>query len=160
MAKGPLITDEVIKLIAKAYLEHPEWRAKEIQSEVNTWLRTKNHRVNPEWPGLSTVQKELTKIRKRDAMRQPESKRIDELWSIGTLAEFNIPPEATPKVFQLQQKRTDAEKPLTIREAMWVGRLHILIEDINRLGLLAIHYALMERVCELADIPNDTFNMD
>ena len=162
MAKGPKITDEVIKLIAQIYLEYPNWRAKEIRSEVNARLYNANPRLNPEWPGLSAVQKELTKIRKRDAMRHPESKRIDERWSIGTLAEFSIPSEAILKTYQLQQMRKDAEKPLTIREAMWIGRLHILIEDedINNLGLLAIQYALMERVCELADITNDTFNMD
>ena len=43
---------------------------------------------------------------------------------------------------------------------MWVGRLHMLIEDIDELSLLAVQYALVERVCELADIPNDTFDMD
>lgn len=160
MAKGPRITDEVIKLIAQVYLEYPNWRAKEIQSEVNARLYNANPRLNPGWPGLSAVQKELTKIRRRDAMRHPESKRIDERWSIGTLAEFNIPPEAIPKVFQIQQNRRDAEKPQTIRQAMWAGRLHMLIEDIGELSLLAASCALMERVCELADIPNDTFNTD
>ncbi len=160
MAKGPKITDEVIKLIAQIYLEYPNWRAKEIQSEVSARLYKANPRLNPDWPGLSAVQKELTEIRKRDAVRQPESKKIDKRWSISTLAEFNIPPEAIPKVFQIQQNRKDAEKPLTIREAMWAGRLHMLIEDIGKLSLLAASYALMERVCELADIPNDSFNTD
>lgn len=161
MARGNVLTDRVRSLLAEIYLGHPDRRSLKIREELIKRLHGENpYYDDPEWPRLNTVQKELAKIRKRDAMRHPESKRIDERWSIGTLAEFNIPPEAIPKVFQIQQNRRDAEKPQTIREAMWAGRLHMLIEDIGKLSLVAASYALRERVCELADIPSDTFNTD
>ena len=64
MAKGPVIPDDVKRDIAEVYLEHRDWRAKEIQSEVNSRLRKRNYKINPDWPGLSAVQKQLTQIRK------------------------------------------------------------------------------------------------
>lgn len=129
MAKGPIITDEVKWLIAKIYLEHPDWRAKEVRMEVNTRLCKENPKLNPDWPGLSTVQKELTEIRKKYAARPPESTKLDEPWSLGSLVEYPIAPEALPVVISVYKKCMLEEEPeLTIREALWIGRLYRIIE--------------------------------
>ncbi|MFC2047213.1 hypothetical protein ACFLTK_02920 [Chloroflexota bacterium] len=153
MAKGPVITDRVKQQIAGVYLEHPDWRAKEVQYEVDCLLSGRG-------PGLSAVQKELTKIRKRDKERSSELRSLDRPWSIGTLMEYDIPPEALPKIVQMQDFGRQTEKPLSIREARWVGRLHTLTTDMKILVGLSLHYALRERVCELTCIPMDTFNID
>ncbi len=144
MAKGPRITLEVESLITGAYLEHPEWRAKEIQSEVNTRLRKENPRVNPDWPGISAVQKALTNIRKNEAQLPPEEKELDQPWSIGTLVKHPIPPECLPAVLRAfyAERRTDVKTDeyfrigyefghktyLTIREALWIARLSVLFK--------------------------------
>lgn len=132
MAKGPRITDEVKWLIAKIYLEHPDWRAKEVRMEVNTRLCKKNPKLNPDWPGLSTVQKELTEIRKKYAARPPEATKLDEPWSLGSLVEYPIAPEAILRVVSIYEKclleAASEDWLLSIREALWIGRLHKIIE--------------------------------
>lgn len=153
MAKGPFITDRIRQLIASEHIKDPKAPAKEIQYTVNKQLNGKG-------PGLSSVQKELARIRKNDNERPSELKRLDELWSIGTLAEYDITPEALPKLVQIQNLRRHADKPLTIREAKWVSRLHAITTEVKELSVLSIFYALQERISEISNIPNDTSNLD
>ena len=94
MAKGPLITDRTRKMIADVYLKHRDWRAKEIQDAVN-------RQMNGKGPGLSAVQKELTKIRKRDAELSAESSELDMPWTTFSLAKYPVTPEAVPTLLKL-----------------------------------------------------------
>ena len=48
MAKGPIITDRTRQIIAEVYLQHTDWRAKEIQDQVN-------RRMSGYGPGLSAI---------------------------------------------------------------------------------------------------------
>ena len=153
MAKGPLITNEIIQLIARVYLEHPEWRAKEIQNEVNTQLRKRSPRVNPDWPGLNAVQKALTKIRKRDNERPSELKELDMPWSTASLAKYPVSPEALPAVLKAWVWLPEnINLSLTIREALWVGRLYAAIEDMPTLLFVAQVRAGHERVNEVTGV--------
>jgi hypothetical protein len=152
MAKNPLITDEVKRVIAQMYLKHSDWRAKEIRDGVEARLHEQNPRSKPGWPGLSTVQKELTKQRKTDDTRPPESKGLDEPWNIATMADADneIPAEALPIVLRVWAKSFERKgKSLTIREAKWVSRLYHLINDIDSLKWYAKFYALEERTTEI-----------
>lgn len=79
---------------------------------------------------------------------------------MGTLSEYEIPVQALPRVVEVQKLRRDAPKPLTIREAKWIGRLCCLAGDVYKLGLMALYYAHREMVCELAGIKCDTFLVD
>ena len=161
MARGNFLTKDIKGLIAKVYLEHPEWRTCKIREEViNQYHGVSSNYDNPNWPGISIVQKELANIRRQDNERSPRSKKMDGLWSIATLVEYDIFPLAMQKVVQIQNLRRNAEKPLTIREARWVSRLHTLTTDIKELGILSIFYALRERICELISTPDDTFHID
>ena len=161
MAKGPRITDGIRWVIARIYLEHPDWRAKEVRMELSTWLCKENPELNPDWPGLSTVQKELTKIRENDKERPSKSKGLDNPWSIGALVEYDIPAQAIPTVLRVGVEMADIMKrPLSIREAMWVGRLHSLTQDINTLIIWAATYAIHESLCEFTGTKLDTSDND
>jgi len=152
MAKGPIITPDVLELIAEVHLQHISWRAKEVRQEVNTRLRRENSHVDPEWPGLSAVQKELTKIREINDARTPESKRLDESWGTYSLAKYPIPPEALPSVLQVWvYVREKLDEPFTIREALWVSRLYAATKDIATLAEFAMHHSLGERIRELSE---------
>jgi hypothetical protein len=156
MPKGPPITDEVRRFIAEVNEEHPDWVAKEVKEEVQARLRQLGHQANPNWPGISTVQIELKKIRDE---RAKGLSPVDRPWSIGRLVEYDIPAEAVPKVLEIQATRA-AYDPLTIREAKWVGRLHTIFEDIMDLAIWAGMYAEREKVCELANLEKDTSYID
>ena len=135
MAKGPIVTPEIEARIAAVYQKHPKWKAPTVRNEVEHLLHTKNARYPKGWPSLSTVQKVLAVVRKRADMPSPQ----DEPWSLSTLDDYPIPPEALQRVLE-EYKRCkeggrfidsdaftvspgDAFPYLTIRQAKWVARL-------------------------------------
>jgi len=138
MPKGPTITHRVRELIAKVHYEHTDWRAKEVQHEVKALLAKGHPGLNPDWPGLSAVQKELNRLRKSP---NPQ----DKPWNMLTLSEYELPPEALPAVLQAWfHTRLNSSRPFTIREAKWVAWLHCTIKDINKLAKIASYYAELE----------------
>ena len=154
MPKGPLITDKVKQLIAEMYLQHRDWRAKEVQDEVD-------HRMSGNGPGLSAIQKELTKIRKKDAARSPESKGLDIPWSTLSLSEYPIPPEALPSVFQVWVWiRENLNTTFTIREAQWAARLYAIIKDIRTLAAIARGHSVLEKIGEVTGGAFESHNID
>ncbi len=156
MPKGPKITAEVKRFIAEVNDEHPDWMAKEVKDEVQRRLRRLGHQPNPNWPGISAIQIELKRMRD-DRGKGPLP--IDSPWSIGRLAEYDIPSEAVSKVLEIQAIRA-AHDPLTIREAKWVGRLHTVTENLMKLAIWAALYAEREKACELANVEKDTSDLD
>jgi hypothetical protein len=102
MAKGPIITDEVKRIIAAVYDAHRDWSAKQVQFAVDK-------RLHGNGPKLSATQKELAKIRKTDEDRTPESKGLDEPWSLASSSinpEYELPPEVIPIVLEAKRIRS------------------------------------------------------
>jgi hypothetical protein len=129
MPKGALLTDDVKILIAKVYKKYSKkWTAPMVRNEVD--LRLHNQKFTG-WPSLSSVQKVLAIIRKKESEPSP----LDETWCFYSLAEYPIAPEAIPLVISIYNKcylesegsYTGAWMP-SIREMLWVGRLHKIIE--------------------------------
>lgn len=159
MAKGPKITGDVRLRIAAVYLENPNWRAKEIQHEVNSQLRKENPRLETDWPGLSAVQKELTKIRKGHV--KVKQRGLDEPFSLASLAKYNIPPEAVPVIMWVYRKRLREEEiHFTIRQALWIARLHTFFNPATDVEDWAFVYALREELCEILGAPFFTRDLD
>ena len=157
MAKGPKISNEVRRSIALVYLAHSDWKAKEIQEEVN-------RRLGGNGPGLSAVQKVLTPMRDPERQKQLSETGLDEPWSLGSMGtkpEYELPPEIIPIVLELKRarelsiKNTDPERvasanrifrvreleklpgwvvkfhdgpqPFSVREAKWVARIRYVL---------------------------------
>ena len=128
--------------------------------------------MNPDWPGLSLVQKELAKIRKRDAERSPESKGLDRPWSIGTFFEHTMPPEVIPLLLQIQADRREADFTMSVRQARWIAVLRQVIvtsEVVKNLDMdakktviqsVAFAYAMREEISELTGTLLDTSDLD
>lgn len=160
MAKGPVIPDDVKRDIAEVYLEHRDWRAKEIQSEVNSRLLKRNPRLSPDWPGLSAVQKQLTQIRKKYKNTYPDPE--DEKWTIATLEQYPIHSEALPFVLQVWAEFESKNEKLTIREAKWVARLYTVTREcpFNYLTTFVDNYASAELATKIAGINWDSTLLD
>lgn len=154
MPKGPKITPDVKRLIAEVHDEYPDKIGKEVAAEVQARLKQIKPDVMPDWPGLSIVQIELKKLREYDGPQ-----RNDGLWCMGKLAEYDIPPEAIPKILAIQELKI-THKPLTIREAQWAGRLYAVIQGVMELAIGCTIYAERERICEKAGIEKDTSDID
>ncbi len=104
--------------------------------------------------GLGAVQKELTKIRKNP------SSPLDEPWSLGSLAEYEIPPEAMPTVMSAYKKRLAEKDVLTIREALWIGRLHNAVDPPDLVWDWAFLYATWDLISWIQAKPFDSRRLD
>lgn len=162
MAKGAHLTPEVKKLIAQIYLEHPDYGPTKIREELLKRMKETgvDQYFGPDWPSVSAVGKVVTEIRKRDDARLPELKRIDSPWSLSSLAEYNIPPEALPVVMSFYKKRLAEDDVLTIREALWAARLCKIIDAPDLVWDWAFLYATDEMVSEILGKPFDSRELD
>lgn len=155
MSKGPVITKDVDLLIAEVYLTDTNQRAKEVQDKVNILLQGKG-------PGLSAIQKKLTKLRNSEAKERLNP--LDKPWCIGTVSQFDIAPEALPVVLKIWKMSLllEIEQPFIIRQAMWMARIYKFFpsRDIVTLYNYATLYARREHACELLGIPYDTADFD
>jgi len=154
MAKGTYLTDEVKQLIAKVYLEHPNWGNKEIQKEVVEISHRMDKYLEPDWPGYSVVQKELAKIRAKQKQIPPESLEIEKPWCTSSLVKYPIVPNALPSVLSIWLWMKEHENNwLTIREALWIARLYTITTDTRQLMSLAIRHSRQEKMSELLGKP-------
>jgi len=165
MARGLIVTTEVEYIIASVYQKHPKWKATEVRNEVSHILRKSNPKLPSGWPGLSTVQKVLAIVRKPQV--DPQSKP----WSMATLNEYPIPPDAIPSVLKVWEyldyivcevglDELAFDPTLTIRGAKWAGRLAHVIDDIEVLSFWASEYAFVEQTLQYLGKPFDSHVLD
>lgn len=90
---------------------------------------------------------EDTMIKKISEARNKPKSPLDEQWSLGYLAQYDIPPDALPIVMRIYEKRLrELKQDFTIREAMWIARLSKCTDDLIVLERFATVYALTEKV--------------
>ena len=162
MAKGPIVTKAVEILIARVYQKHRKWKAPEIQREVSYLLHAENPGLPSHWPGLSYVQKVLAIVRKK-AKELPDPQ--EKPWSMATLDEYPISPEAIPEVLRIWALRMESGISFTIREAKWAARFSAFILSESGYGrrtisTLASQYARLEVVYQLVGHPFDSIIYD
>jgi hypothetical protein len=174
MAGGPKITDQIQQLIVETYLEHPDWVAKEVQKAVDDEVRRRGLAIRG--PGLSAVQKKLAAYRSSFS-KQASLKTFQTPWSLGSLCNDDIAPDAIPVIYVVQKlRRLREEDPLTVLEAKWVARLYrfffhptlkadelkyMVNEDkLEDLSIWAQWYAARELAAKVANIPLNTSDFD
>jgi hypothetical protein len=89
-----------------------------------------------------------------------EAGPLEKPWSMATLDEYSLPPQAVPAVLKVWKFRTEGETTFTIREAKWAARLSGLIEDIPGLSARANQYARLELIYEVLKLPFDSTDLD
>jgi len=163
MAKGPLVTPKVEALIASIYEKNPKWKAPRVRYEVISILHKHDPSLPKDWPSLSMVQKVLAKVRKEVGKTNPKDAR----WSLGSLIEYPIPPEALPAVTKVYEELDPwsafvdtAYGSFTVREALWVARLYKIIDEPDLVLDWAYQYAVEERYSEIMGKPLNTFDLD
>ena len=163
MAKGPKINNEIVCRITRIHVKQPNWSAKEVQREIQANLRGENPKVEQGWPGLSAIQKVLTVLRKMDTEKAPEVRGLDSPWSVITLAEYAIPPEALRTVLNMAvyfRKEEGLGRRMTIREARWAAWLSSMT-DLHKLFYAIQEYAEEEKAMEISGLRDGfTFMID
>lgn len=132
-------------------------------------------------PGISAVQKYRADVLEPNFQAEKE-KGLDKSWHLGTLEKHPLPAEALPFIFLVQEwleKFPDTfgnpppQVPLTIRQAIWIGRLYTTIDKsklkikkllpsiAKYLFLWSKAYATREIICKNAGMPFlDTTSLD
>jgi hypothetical protein len=130
MARGNVLPESMKILIAQVYLEHPDWRTRKIREEViRRWHQASLNYDDPNWPGLSAVQKLLAEYRKKHEEQAFELKELDRPWGILDTAKYPIPPEILPTVLEAWGMKLEEDNPITIREALWIARLYYVFKE-------------------------------
>lgn len=157
MAKGAYLTPRIRELITRLYLDDRQIRPIEAHKLLLQKMKAEGlHEIfGPSFPSISTVSKELKSLREKDEARSPESKGLDEPWTIGSLSEYPIPPDVLPRLFPIWlHRREDPTSPLlTIREARWIVQLSGMTEDMELLETMAEWCAEDELIAELTNAP-------
>ncbi len=185
MSRGPKITPEVHSEIIKVNYLYPKWTAKEVRNEVERRLKDKKRGYPKGWPSANAVSKKLQEL------RHPPADPLDRPWTTASLPMYPIPPEALPTVLkawalcQEPERQVEAKtihgssiidlpnwrlcndlhgRYLTIREALWVGRLFHVIkrkqeeptwEYLDNLLAYAYDFSITEKVLEGKPYPEE-----
>lgn len=104
---------------------------------------------------------EETMIREISKARNHPTSPLDEPWSLGCLAGYDMPPDALPRVMTIYEGCLREEKQhFTIRQALWIARLHKIIDDPIVLRRFAFGYALREWIDWILNSPVYTRGFD
>lgn len=148
MSKGTWVQDAVKDTIALIDIEAENAGKKlsgpEVLNELQRRLRMDG---KEEYAEISLRSVQQTRKEQRDSpARRPD---IDKRWSLGTLNAYPIPPDTLPAVFKIHRIFVEEERGgVSIRVAQWISRLSYLEPDIEKLGAMAICYAIYEAVHE------------
>jgi hypothetical protein len=111
--RGPKITLEAKRMIRKAALKTPYKRRTVLAEE----LQSQFEKNNLSFPTVETLERLISQTRnQRD--------ELDKLWSLVALPDYPMPSEAIPVTLKVWARAIEQDEPLTIRQALWVGRLY------------------------------------
>lgn len=157
----PAIKPHIEKLIVSRVSEDREKPRKEWtpRKALAFELQREIEGMDEPAPELSTLEKRIS-----DYSNKIKPEPEDNPWSVSALAlaDYDIPAEAVPVVMKAWARALEEEKPLTIRQARWIGRLYYLLKDkgTNFLIERALKYASREKAIKLTgDYPEKPQNM-
>ncbi len=160
---GSRITKTVEDLIICTCLEMEAQGGKPTAESVNAAVEEKLRQQKKTYlhmPGERKTQMILKKFREGRDKLPPKEKELDQSWSIVTLSKHEIPPSALPAVIRVWKCSLSLEHPLTIRQALWVARLHSMFEDTYYLYVFSATYAGVELTQKALGHSLDSFQID
>ncbi len=158
--RGPKISNEVRRLIISEAIHDSKNMPRRALAVRLQDLIEKMGEVSPTEDTLAKMISEA---------RNQQPSELDEPWSIGACAQYDIPADIVPILMKIEKLRASQNKDgfgeITIREAQWVARLFPVAEPlINRivnddesrpwwLSLIVSSYVLREKLSEQMNEP-------
>lgn len=162
MAKGAYLTRRIKNLITKIYMDNPSCGPTKAREELLKKMKEEGLEkiFGTDFPSVSSVSKQLKEYRDRDEERPPELKELDKPWTFSSLAKHPIAPEAIPLLVSIYEKclleDASGEWEVSIREALWIGRLHKIIELYKPKHILPdVRDAIMHEVIHKRAMPTE-----
>lgn len=138
MPKGPYLTPKIKNLIKRIYIDNRQIGPAKAREQLLKRMKAEglDEIFGPDFPSVSSVSKELKRLRGIDEERSDELKGLDEPWSPHSLPKYPIPPEALQLVMSTCLKCIVDVRfglhselwQLTVREALWIARLYKVVE--------------------------------
>ncbi|MBN1856522.1 MAG: hypothetical protein JW846_06165 [Dehalococcoidia bacterium] len=150
MSQGKHISPIVKQIVAAAVAEHPKTTREELLPVICGRLRAAG---KPE-PATTTLLKLISQFRNRPTSDQ------DELWSLASLREYDLPAECLPTLMQVWRFALNLDQPLTVRQAYWASKLYTIFPNPRYLWMWAFAAAIGERSAELTGQPLATTVLD
>jgi hypothetical protein len=151
MSKGPRIKPTVKRVIVWEAVKDRNKPRRQVMVELQNIIESMGEIV----PAEETLEKLISQAR-----NHPVSD-LDAPWSVGCLAKYDMPPDALPIVMKIYEGRLrEEEQHFTIREALWIARLHKIIDDPIVLERFASAYALRDQVDWILNSPVYTRGFD
>ena len=155
MGRRTKLTPEMQKIITAIYSRHPDWSVRDIEGKIPQFSKQEIGRELSldEVPGRTLINRYKREVLEPN-LTEMEKSGIDTPWSIYTLSKYEIPAEALMTVLEIlfEKLREKPPKHITIREAMWIGRLAHVIKDNQLLWRHAYQYAEMERMTQITGV--------
>ncbi len=184
------LTERFKRFIASSKKAHPDWSAEIIREKLFRALYDSLRENHPDWsatqishnatvplPGLSRIQKYLADI--NPFLAKPSE--LDQPWHFGLMSKpkYSITPDAVPFIMMVQgwlekmpRWQHDSplpQKPLTIRQALWISRIYRIGDESALAGRIALPdflflyaeaYAYIEAISTLTGTLFDTTVLD
>ena len=105
------------------------------------------------WPGkppeIEVLERKISSYRKDPDLAE------DRPWTLDSLRDHPLPPEALPKVFQIwfDMQASSNSPPVTIREAKWIARFSGMTDHLESVRVAADTCAQLELIGELTQTP-------
>lgn len=99
-----------------------------------------------------------TIIKKISEARNHAVEPLDEAWHLGMSEKYPLSAEAIPYI--LKVKEADPHYKVTIRQAIWINRLHVAVKDIKLLSAISWYYTFYEKIYSISKIPFSTAKYD
>ncbi len=152
VGRGPNIPDDWKRYIMQEAIVQSHKPRMLLADEILEQMR-QSRDIKDRLPEKESIAKLISKV--RNHLESP----LDEPWSLSSLVDYEIPPEALPAVMSAYKKRLK-DNQLTIREALWIGRLYSVIEPKDLVYDWASIYAVEEMINELSGKSFDSSKLD
>jgi len=107
-------------------------------------------------PSVETVKRDIS------TARNHAPSPLDKPWHMGTLKDYPLPLEAVSSILAALESREmfTRHREVTIRQALWISRLHTVVKHKDDLWKIAWHYAFNERISEVSGTDFNTSEYD
>ena len=137
-------------IIARS-LEYPRLQRTKLAAKLQDEFEAAGYDI----PQMEVLERKISKYR-----NQAEAGQQENPWSMATLDDYPIPPEAIPAVLDVWKFRVAREEGFTIREAKWASRYSVLVTDMEDLSFIANLYAHTELMSVFIHRPFDSTVLD
>ena len=152
--RGPNIPDDWKRYIMERALTEVNTPRMLLTDEILEQMK-QSRDVKDKLPERESIAKLISRARNHSASP------LDAPFSLASLAEYDIPPEAMPAIMWVYKKMfRESPQYFTIRQALWVARLYSIIESSDMVREWADVYAFREQVCWILGEPFFTRGLD